>query len=131
MIILLVSLYLLVSLPNPNIPNLQHNIGLVIVILAFISLFAFIIDLAGYQANFIQLGLDQLFEAPSLYIILFIHFAKWAFNFGSLHFIMNLFMVMCIRNEICTNDHTLSSTCSISLSSFITGKLLESSMVPQ
>ena len=55
-----------------------------IVILAFLSLFVFIIGLTGYQANFIQLGLDQLFEAPSHYLDLFIHYAIWAFQSGSL-----------------------------------------------
>ena len=40
----------------------------VILILAIVSLVAFIVSLAGYQANVIQLGLDQLFEAPSQYL---------------------------------------------------------------
>ena len=76
-IIMLVAISLLVSISKPDIPILQimeHNLGIayVIVILAIISLLAFIIGLAGYQANFIQLGLDQLFEAPSHYLVLFI-----------------------------------------------------------
>ena len=33
------------------------------IVLAFLSLFAFIIGLVGYQSNFIQPGLDQFFEA--------------------------------------------------------------------
>ena len=45
---------------------------------------AFFIGLAGYQANFIQLGLDQLFEAPSHYLGLFIHYATLAFYSGSI-----------------------------------------------
>jgi peptide/histidine transporter 3/4 len=67
--------------------------------LTFVFLLAFILGLAGFQANFIQLGLDQLFEAPSQYLSLFIHYATWAFNFGSLHFILNLYMVMHVSNE--------------------------------
>ena len=43
-------------------------------------LFAFIIGLAGYQANFIQLGLDQQFEAPSRNLVLFIHYAIMGFS---------------------------------------------------
>ena len=40
----------------------------------------FTVGLAGYQANFIQFGLDQLLEAPSVYLGLFVHWAKWAYN---------------------------------------------------
>ena len=77
---MLVALSLLVSISKPDIPILhilERNFGIacMIVILAIISLLAFIIGLAGYQANFIQLGLDQLFEAPSQYPVLFIHYA--------------------------------------------------------
>ena len=50
----------------------------------------FVIGLAGYQANFIQLGLDQLFEAPSQYLGLFIHYATWAFHTGSIPLILQL-----------------------------------------
>ena len=46
-----------------------------IVIIAFLL---FIIGLSGFQANFIQLGLDQLHEAPSEYLGLFVHWAIWA-----------------------------------------------------
>ena len=69
--------------------------GILTVILAFLSLLTFVFSLTGYQANFIQLGLDQLFEAPSRYLSLFIHYAVWAFSFGSLHFLMNAFMLLC------------------------------------
>ena len=34
-----------------------------------------VIGLAGYQANYIHFGLDQLFEAPNHHLALFIHFA--------------------------------------------------------
>ena len=40
----------------------------------------FTVGLAGCQANFIQFGLDQLLEAPSVYLGLFVHWAKWAYN---------------------------------------------------
>ena len=33
--------------------------------------------LAGYQANFIQLGLDQLLDAPNEYQGLFVHWVQW------------------------------------------------------
>ena len=44
----------------------------------------------GYHANLFQLGLDQLFEAPSEYLSLFILYALWAFKLGSLPF--NIFV---------------------------------------
>ena len=66
-----------------------------IVVLAFLSLFVFIIGLAGYQANFIQLGLDQLFEVPSHHLVFFIHYAIWAFQSGLLSFIFTFFLVLC------------------------------------
>ena len=40
----------------------------------------FIVGLVGYQANFIQFGLDQLLEMPSEYLGLFVHWAKWINN---------------------------------------------------
>ena len=48
-----------------------------------ITIVLFVIGLAGFQANYVQLGLDQLFEAPSKYLALFIHYATWAFHIGS------------------------------------------------
>ena len=77
-----------------------------IVILASLSLFAFIIGLAGYQANFIQLGLDQLFEAPSRYLVLFIHYAIWAFQTGSLSFLFTIFFMQCLHHG--SNDKIIT-----------------------
>ena len=64
-------------------------------ILLFLLLFAFIIGLAGYEENFIQFGLDQqlLFEAPSHYLILFIRYAIWAFQSGSLSLMFTIFFL--------------------------------------
>ena len=42
------------------------------------------IGLAGFQANYVQLGLDQLFEVPVRYLRLFIHYAIWIFHLGLL-----------------------------------------------
>ena len=44
---------------------------------------ASLIGLGGYQANFIQFGLDQLLSAPSEDLALFVHWAMWAYNLGS------------------------------------------------
>lgn len=58
--------------------------GILGLILALVSLILFIISLVGYQANVIQLGVDQLFEASSHYLGLFIHYATWTFSVASL-----------------------------------------------
>ena len=70
--------------------TLHYNIeGIIACILIALAIVAYIIGLAGYQANVIQLGLDQLFEAPSQYLSLFILYAVWAFKLGSLPFIVH------------------------------------------
>ena len=56
--------------------------------------------LAGYQANFIQLGLDQLFEAPSQYLGLFVHYATWIFRLGLLNLLINLYIVLCFSTRV-------------------------------
>ena len=53
--------------------------GTIVFILFVICILLFVVGLSGYQANYIQLGLDQLFEAPSRYLSLFIHYAILAF----------------------------------------------------
>ena len=53
--------------------------GIIVFTLLIISVLLFVVGLSGYQANYIQLGLDQLFEAPSRYLSLFIHYAILAF----------------------------------------------------
>ena len=75
----------------------RHNKGIMITValVAFLVLFAFIIGLVGYQANYIQLGLDQLFEAPSQYLSLFIHYATWAFQSGALLLIPIFYLALC------------------------------------
>ena len=75
LIILLIAVLLVEEIYSNFDHPLNNNRGILVVILTFLSLFAFIIGQAGYLANFIQLGLDQLFEAPSQYLGLFIHYA--------------------------------------------------------
>ena len=59
-----------------------------------ISLIIFVIGLASYQAN---LWLDQLFEAPSPYLSLFILYASWAFKLGSVPgLVLILFSYCCV-----------------------------------
>ena len=51
-------------------------------ILLVLALILFSIGLIGYQSNFIQFGLDQLLDAPSHYLGLYVHYAMWAFSFA-------------------------------------------------
>ena len=44
----------------------------------------FVVGLVGYQANYIHLGLDQLFEAPDHHLGLFIHYTSWSFHLGAI-----------------------------------------------
>ena len=73
-----------------NHMELQESITVIFLFIVILLLFT--IGLAGYQANFIQLGLDQLLEAPSEYLGLFAHWAMWAFNltFIILNVLVNL-----------------------------------------
>ena len=41
------------------------------------------VGFAGYQANFIQLGLNQHISSPSKELALFVHWVMWAYSFGS------------------------------------------------
>lgn len=94
-ILLLIGLSVVEAVPDPG--YIFKNQSILKVILETLSLLAFVVGLAGYQANFFQLGLDQLFEAPSPYLGLFIHYASWAFNSGTL-LILTLPVFLCIRH---------------------------------
>ena len=71
--------------------------GIVVCIISIVALVVYIIGLAGYQANFIQLGLDQLFEATSHYLSLFILYTIWMFNLGSVPMTAMLPLLLCDR----------------------------------
>ena len=73
-------------------------------ILVLVSLINFVIGLASYQANLVQLGLDQLFEAPSQYLSLFILYASWAFKLGSVPVLIFVPLLLCNgKKKICCN----------------------------
>ena len=73
----------------------HHYESIGTVVLGMVSLIVFIIGLAGYQANFIQLGLDQLFEAPNQYLRLFILYTAWIFRCTSVPFTLLLPLLYC------------------------------------
>ena len=79
-----------------NYPMMFHQAeGLITFILILVSLVAFVIELVGYQANLVQLGLDQLFEAPSQYLSLFVLYAVWAFKLVSFPLTVTLPLLLC------------------------------------
>ena len=67
-----------ITIHHPELLNVGKDFLIIVVVLAFVL---FIIGLSGFQANFIQLGLDQLHEAPSEYLGIFVHWAMWAGTF--------------------------------------------------
>ena len=60
---------------------LKHDIPLQVAVI--VAIFFFTVGIIGYQANFIQFGLDQLLEAKSELIGLFVHYNALAFNISA------------------------------------------------
>ena len=79
----------------------QYEESIVAIVLLSFALALFIIGLVGFQANYIQLGLDQLLEAPNEYLGLFIHYATWAFICSSMLDVplLNLFNCISLRKK--------------------------------
>lgn len=76
-------------------------------ILGIVGYFFGVIGLAGYQANYIQFGLDQLLEAPSEYQGLFVHWAQW-FTMLGFTFIEVLFAWYSCEYRLRSKDTILS-----------------------
>ena len=70
--------------PIDILPFVGTKLGIFFLISSLVSSLFFIFGLVGYQANVIQFGLDQLFEAQSHYLGLFIHYTSWAFHLGAI-----------------------------------------------
>ena len=78
--------------------------SIIVLTLLGISVILFVVGLSGYQANYIQLGLDQLFEAPSRYLSLFIHYAILVFYISE---ILVMAVAICEQYVItCTHINT-------------------------
>ena len=73
----------------------SHKLSRSDLVLLILAALFFIVGLAGYQANYIQLGLDQLLEAPSEYLGLFTHWAVWSFSLTSSFIIALTTMIKC------------------------------------
>ena len=63
--------------------KLSNNLKGPLNIVSGVSLLTLCVGIAGYCANFIQFGLDQLLEAPSHHQALFVHWAKWCYDLAS------------------------------------------------
>ncbi len=73
-----------------------------------------VIGVAGYGANFIQFGRDQLLEAPSHHQALFVHWAKWCYDLMSV-----LFLFVFTYIQICLDVYSLMIQLTISISSLV------------
>ena len=58
----------------------DNKLIVLILFLGIVSFLLLIIAITGYQANYLQLGLDQMLDAPSRHLALFVHLATWAYN---------------------------------------------------
>ena len=59
-----------------------------------------VLGLAAYQSNFIQLGLDQLSDAPSIHLSVFIHLAIWSDMLGRAIMTFSGAVVLCKCQEV-------------------------------
>ena len=75
-----VFLYLVITIGDYY--ELMQQYTPVTFIIGGITGFTMFLGFAGYQANFIQLGLNQHISAPSEELALFVHWAMWAYNLG-------------------------------------------------
>ena len=63
--------------------DLLQQGGVLIIILVIFATLVFTIGIIGYQANYIQFGLDQLLGAKSEHLGIFVHYNSFAFNFSA------------------------------------------------
>ena len=87
---------------NKHVPPKLYVAGeYVVIILSVLGFILFIVGLSGFQANFIQLGLEQLLESPSVYLGLFVHWAIWTSS------ISTPLLLMLFSSYACTLDDGL------------------------
>ena len=86
------------------------GIALCLLFFAGIAFIVFVFGLSGYWANFIQFGLDQLLEAPSTSLALFIHWVIWAENLGTL--VVQLFFAAVLCNNF-SSQHSYTPLCGL------------------
>ena len=74
------------------------------IVIIFISILLTFIGFAEYQANFIQLGLDQQIAAPSEDLALFVRWAMWA------HYVGCTVIIVVTQPYICDNVNNMTQT---------------------
>ena len=81
--------------------NLQHfhTFNVYLVLSSGASFLLYFLSLSTYLANFIQFGLDQLLEAPSTTLAIFIHLIMWVDNLG------NFLIQVAYAAVLCTYQH--------------------------
>ena len=77
---------------------LSGAIEIIFVTVCVFSLFLAIIGIAGYSANFIQFGLDQLLDAPSHHLALFVHWANWCYDLMAASYVLVYVYLICDTN---------------------------------
>ena len=97
---------------TPFSANRQGGVTLFFVF-ATCGLCFLVIGFAGYEANFIQFGIDQLNDAPSEYLGLFVHWVEWFAMLGTTFAQITFSLInYCNRNE---NDAIYHMTLSLPL----------------
>ena len=70
-----------------------------------------IIGIAGYGANFIQFGLDQLLDTPSHHQALFVHWAKWCYDLMSVIVVfLYTYLEVCCDIDVALQFTSLSTS---------------------
>jgi peptide/histidine transporter 3/4 len=76
-----------------------------------LSLLLFIVSLACYQSNIVQLGMDQLLEASSDKLALFLHWLMWSYYLGRLLTLLTVVFLPCYAQVTPTKlTHILASS---------------------
>ena len=82
----------------------QHGVVLFSIV-AISGIVATTVGFAGYEANFIQFGIDQLADAPSEYLGLFVHWVEWFTMIGTT-FAQIMFSLL----RHCRTNHVIDNT---------------------
>ena len=85
----------LLSVIGINLFNGEIVFLLILFLFCCLCLLIAMISVTGYKANSIQFGLDQLLEAPSQHQALFVHWAKWCYDFMSMISIAVIAFIFC------------------------------------
>ena len=88
-----------------------------------LACFAYVIGIAGYGANIIQFGLDQLFDVPCQHQAPFVHWAKWCNDLLSV-VVVFLYVYLRTRSEVTLTLVLTSISSSIILLVFLLALLL-------